>query len=42
MSVVYGSNAHHMIEALFKSAAHALKEAVQQTNGASLSTKGTL
>lgn len=41
-SVVYGTNAHHQIEALFKALAHSLKAAVAKTNGAVLSTKGTL
>ncbi len=40
---VYGDNSHHIIEAIFKSAAHALKAAVAQTNtGKPLSTKGVL
>ena len=39
----YGENAHHCIEAIFKSIAHAVRLAVQQTNdGAVLSTKGVL
>lgn len=41
--VEYGSNAHHMIEAMFKAVAHAMRLAVAQTNpGAVLSTKGSL
>ena len=39
----YGKNAHHMIEALFKAAAHALCDATaENSTGAVLSTKGTL
>ena len=41
MKVEYGFNAHHMIEALFKAAAHALRLAVTPTEGC-LSTKGSL
>lgn len=41
LKVLYGQNAHHMTEALFKAAAHALKEAVRPAEG-TLSTKGTL
>ena len=37
----YGDNAHHIIEALFKAAAHALRLAVAPKNG-TLSTKGAL
>lgn len=41
--VEYGSNAHHMIEAMFKAVAHAMRLAVAQTNpGTVLSTKGSL
>ena len=39
----YGSNDHHITEALFKALAHALKQAVKRNDsGAALSTKGTL
>lgn len=39
----YGKNSHHMIEGLFKAAAHALKDAVCFTgDDILLSTKGTL
>ena len=39
----YGSNDHHITEALFKALAHALKQAVaNNTDGKALSTKGTL
>lgn len=40
---VYGDNSHHITEAIFKSAAHALKAAVAQNDsGKPLSTKGVL
>lgn len=40
---LYGNNSHHIIEAVFKAVAHALKTAVAQTNnGETLSTKGSL
>lgn len=42
ISVPYGSNAHHEIEAIFKAVAHALKQAVTPTDGQILSTKGVL
>lgn len=40
----YGKNSHHMIEALFKAAAHALREAVSagEDGNVILSSKGTL
>ena len=38
----YGRNDHHIIEALFKACAHALKIAAKQNGGAVLSTKGVL
>lgn len=39
----YGENSHHMLEALFKAAGHALKIAAAKTaDGAVLSTKGML
>lgn len=39
----YGRNSHHMIEALFKAAAHALSDAAEETgDGVLLSSKGTL
>ena len=41
ISIVSGCNAHHMIEAMFKAAAHAIKEAVVVTNS-TLSTKGCI
>ena len=41
LKAVYGENAHHVIEALFKAAAHALRLAVLPQEGI-LSTKGAL
>lgn len=38
----YGKNSHHMIEALFKAFAHALKDAAEVTGGGVLSSKGVL
>ena len=38
----YGKNSHHMTEAVYKAAAHALKAAVQETGAGVLSTKGIL
>lgn len=43
INVLYGTNAHHEIEAIFKAAAHALKTAVAKSGSdAVLSTKGVL
>ena len=43
ISVPYGSNAHHQIEAIFKAAGHALAQGTaKNTTGAVLSTKGML
>ena len=42
LNILYGSNSHHEIEALFKAFAHALKEAVAQNGSGVLSTKGVL
>lgn len=40
---LYGDNSHHITEALYKAAAHALRLAVKQNNsGKPLSTKGVL
>ncbi len=39
---IYGDNAHHITEALFKALARALKQAVEQTGGEVLSAKGVL
>ena len=41
-SCLYGENAHHITEALFKSLGMALKEAVQITGSAVPSTKGAI
>lgn len=41
VQAVYGDNAHHMIEAMFKATAHALRLAVAPKEGV-LSTKGAL
>ena len=39
----YGSNSHHIIEAIFKAVAHSLACAVEKTDsGKTLSTKGVL
>ncbi len=38
----YGKNSHHMIEAMFKAVAHALKTAKKMTGNEILSTKGVL
>ena len=38
----YGKNDHHVCEAIFKAAAHALKQAIAVNGGAVLSTKGVL
>lgn len=42
MHILYGSNAHHTTEALFKSLGVALKEAVKIVSGEVTSTKGVL
>ena len=39
---VYGKNSHHIIEAIFKAVAHALKAAVRIEYEGTLSTKGVL
>ena len=39
---VYGKNSHHIIEAIFKAVAHALKAAVKIEYEGTLSTKGVL
>lgn len=39
---MYGDNAHHITEALFKALARALRQAVTQTGGGVLSAKGVL
>ena len=41
--VLYGNNSHHMIEAMYKAVAHALKQAVKRNDSNKpLSTKGVL
>ncbi|HBQ46548.1 MAG TPA: imidazoleglycerol-phosphate dehydratase HisB [Ruminococcaceae bacterium] len=42
LKCLYGSNAHHQTEALFKAAAHAVKAAAAPAGSGPLSTKGTL
>ncbi len=42
LKAVYGRNAHHMTEALFKAAARALREALTETGEGVASTKGVL
>ena len=42
MTILYGENDHHKAEALFKAFAHALKDAVTETGGGVLSSKGVL
>lgn len=40
--LLYGSNAHHCLEAIFKAFGHALKQAVKENEEGVLSTKGVL
>lgn len=42
INVLYGSNAHHMNEAVFKALGHAMQIACSKTRGQVLSTKGVL
>lgn len=42
INLLYGSNSHHAIEAIFKAFAHAMKIAVSKNDGGILSTKGVL
>lgn len=42
LSCPYGKNSHHMIEALFKAWAHALRGACAPRDGGALSSKGVL
>ena len=42
MKILYGENDHHKAEALFKAFANALKDAVTETGGGVLSSKGVL
>lgn len=39
---LYGENAHHIVESVFKALGHALKEAVTVNGGGLLTTKGVL
>ena len=42
LEALYGNNAHHIVEGLFKAAAHALADALTPRAGGVLSTKGVL
>jgi imidazoleglycerol-phosphate dehydratase len=42
VNILYGSNAHHMAEAIFKALGHAMTVACTVTGSAALSTKGVL
>ena len=42
IEALYGRNAHHIIEGVFKAVAHALAEALAPREGSVLSTKGVL
>ena len=42
MKCLYGKNAHHITEAIFKALARALREAVRETGGEGLRAKGVL
>lgn len=42
VKVLYGKNAHHIVEAVFKALGHALKAACASSGGGVLSTKGVL
>lgn len=42
INILYGNNAHHMIEAAFKALGHAMNIACSKTKGNVLSTKGVL
>lgn len=42
IDLLYGSNSHHGIEAIFKAFAHAMKIAAAKNDGGILSTKGVL
>lgn len=42
ISLLYGDNDHHCVEAIFKAFAHALADAIALRDGAVLSAKGTL
>jgi imidazoleglycerol-phosphate dehydratase len=42
IALLYGQNDHHSVEAIFKSFAHALKDAIRPINGNVLSAKGII
>lgn len=42
IEALYGNNAHHIVEGVFKAVAHALKDALTLREGGVLSTKGVL
>ena len=42
VEVLYGKNAHHIVEGIFKAVAHALEDALSPRDGGVLSTKGVL
>lgn len=42
INLIYGQNAHHCIEAIFKAVAHAIRKAVEINSSEILSTKGSL
>lgn len=42
VEVLYGKNAHHIVEGVFKAVAHALEDALSPRDGGVLSTKGVL
>ncbi len=42
INLIYGQNAHHSIEAIFKAVAHSIRKAVEISSSEILSTKGSL
>ena len=42
INLIYGQNAHHCIEAIFKAVAHSIRKAVEISSSEILSTKGSL
>ena len=42
IEALYGKNAHHIVEGVFKAVAHALADALAPRDGGVLSTKGVL
>ena len=42
VEVLYGKNAHHIVEGVFKAVAHAMADALSPRDGGVLSTKGVL